>query len=337
MAFFRGLSVPSAFSQRKAIYQSIANIPQVMGAMIYLPPQYFYTGYRQYTTSPLDQDLAFLSSIGKYLAVEILTDVFQNNFPSYITPAYWYSSSDPNYSASFAPSYYTGASNPNNPVAGVTRLAEWVPAVTNELLLLQQFLASKLDSNPTLEAICTNDETTPSDAGFIPGFGSSVYPTYSSAAWLAGQRALVSGMGAAWKQTNATIQYNWLPTTGPNTFGDFGALIAASQCAFSGPDTLPNGTNGTNTYIGAASYGGKDYRGIVPGMWQVQSPDIQGSLGASQTPQTVYNFANNTLKSTHMFWAYQQTTNSADWASSVLPFIKTHPLSNTAYPTGYPQ
>ena len=78
---------------------------------------------------------------------------------------------------------------------------------------------------------------------------------------------------------------------------------------------------------------------VLPGMWQVQTPDIYGGQfnGGNATPAQLFAWANGTVQQHFMAWARQSTSNAADWSTSVLPFIDANPLTNTAYPSGLPQ
>ncbi len=355
-AFNRGLSAitPAGYQLRQAIYQAEANIPQVRGYMMYVPWSQFETAFNQYTISPIQQDLNFLAGIGKCLAVEILDDIFSVNSASSILPAYLYTPGQTGYTSAFNPGFYTGSTTLNNVVKGVTRAALWVTAVQQRAAALLAWLASpsggNLDAHPALESINFDDESTVSAANIVNW---SNYPTYSLQGWVNGQIAIASAIGAAFQQTNCTLQYNWMAGASDAVKASIASAMAAQRVGFSGPDTLPHatttssvagsvaGTDGVACYTG--EIGGVDYRGKLPAMWQVQSPDYYpytyGGSGSNPSGlvQNIFAYVNNTLRSTHVFWGRvsPNPVNQADWQSSVLPFIRANPLSNSACPSLY--
>jgi hypothetical protein len=377
-ALSRGLST-APFSQRVLTYQqdiptSNGNAhPHLAGYLLYIPISAFFTGYRQYTTAPIAQDLAYLHGLStpRYLAVEIITDIFFNSDQSAILPSYWYSPTDPNWNPQFQTAgslsspvqseiggVYTGSTTGQTP--GVTRLMESNTALLAEYALLLNWLASptggNLNGHPALAWITANDESLPSDAGNIPNFQSIYGPYgYSNTSWTAGQVSLAQTMAAAWTKTVFSVEFNWIGVALADKVA-FGNALVAAGAGFGGPDTLYQTTN----TVGGVNYNGTDgvcyYTGqfpgsmkllppspgqpsVLPGMWQVQTPDIYGGQfnGGNATPAQLFAWANGTVQQHFMAWARQSTSNAADWSTSVLPFIDANPLTNTAYPSGLPQ
>jgi hypothetical protein len=327
--FFTGASLNTGIAGRLSIYTAEAS-SQCKGYVLRIPWAAIETSFGVYDTSWFIQDLTRLESVGKSLGIIILTaEYFNDNTPNGMIPPYIWNTSDPHYSSAYNPGFYTGSP------LGICRAAEYVSAVTDRLIALLAGLAALgLDSRPGLEFINICDETTPSALGTLSGGPPA---GYSNAAWNAQKLRLVQQAGPLFAQTSVTIPFNFLPGYSNSELLTFGQAMLTAKCAFGGPDTLINSpTTGVSVWQGLLA-GGANYQGALPMMLQVQSPDIYGGgfNGGTATPAQLFAYSNGTVHTTHLPWIRQQTSNPADWASSVLPFINANPLTHTARPSAY--
>jgi len=168
-------------------------------------------------------------------------------------------------------------------------------------------------------------------------------------------QALNASMAASFAHTNVACQANYPGSTG--NAGDMYDLVqtfAATRTAASGPDLSP--TLGTLTW-GQWSYegyqwsgsafvtGGTDLRGVVPGIFNIQS-----DYGTTGTPAEIFAQGDGELHATHMVWtAFEGASNvSSNWtgtASSasawttanggVLGTIVGTPLTHVGCPSAY--
>jgi hypothetical protein len=121
-------------------------------------------------------------------------------------------------------------------------------------------------------------------------------------AWMAGARA-------AFPHTAISVSANFLSTS-----AQFTALFATAitySIGMGGPDTWPNFTtfDGTSNLVFNGTYGGKDYRGILPWISEVQEPDENGNV--SPSPLATYNFAmtgatdtGGSMQPNYFIWAF---------------------------------
>lgn len=90
--------------------------------------------------------------------------------------------------------------------------------------------------------------------------------------------------------------------------------------AVGGPDVIPKQQiQADRLYMGGA---GKDYRGIMPWVAEVQSPSLGGHEGTF-TPQQLYD-SGMARQPSHFVWYRNTWSGGAEqkWDTGILPFIK---------------
>lgn len=244
--------------------------------------------------------------------------------------------------------------------------AVWRSAVQNRFNALIAALANAtipdgsghtFNTHPLIEVIFDPNENS---WNFFSG---PVAPAdYSSSAQNTQIESEMSAAVAALTQTAfATFQSFGNNTTFPDpNLPSIVGYAAANRNALSNADVFGEGmTGGAGTfgisaqeeYVGHSynygtstwqATGGTDYRGTMAYMAVMQAPDYQSftgpSSGVAQTISNIYATCQQ-LHATHMFWNIwdDQTGTPASFVSTYLvPFINTHAIPNTTYPTNYP-
>jgi hypothetical protein len=274
-----------------------------------------------YDFSHIDADIAAMA--GKRIIIGIQSINFGKYIPAYIL-------NDPAYGPSeTAGEYGYWMSNWGTPVP---MPAKWRPAVMARWIALVQALAARYDGNPAVEAIIDRDETAwQIDSG----------SDYTVSAFRTQWDALASAASAALKRTTFIHQANWITGGDNQTMADFLQDAYVRRTGIGGPDIFGYSQLHSNpAYIasigitmGAAGTSpGTDYRGKIPSIHDVQSPELIGGLGLF-TPQDIFQFANQDLQASHILWNYVGS-GTGNW-SSVQAVIDSNPVTHLSCPTAY--
>jgi hypothetical protein len=279
-----------------------------------------------YDFSHIDADIAALG--GKRIIIGISTGYSpSNHLPSYIvnSPAYGPSPNAGQYG------YWTIYKGEG--VIG----AKWRAAVNNRWIALIQALGARYDGNPLVEAIIDRDETAWNlDAG----------SDFTLSGYRAQWDALGSAAVAALPSTNFVQQQNWVQSGSIQDSANFMQDAFARRVGFGGPDIFgyssehaqPNYIWSQGVRMGTAgTTPGTDYRGKMPMIHDIQSPELIGPWGPF-TPKDIFDFADGDLQASHMLWNYLSGTGPGNWsggANEVLAMINANPVSHTACPTAY--
>jgi len=209
-------------------------------------------------------------------------------------------------------------------------------------------------------------ELYPLPIGSDSSYNESNYPAYLE--------TILNGLSAAFPTTTAVLTYNYLGATdGSYSLNQGVSLMAAMKANYNnvgegGPDVFGSGTtDGQSVYNG--SYGGTDYRGIIPCLATMQDSEfvVGYGIGPWLVAQIISN-ANSLLKPTHFasqchisgltgvsgtfngvnyngaysaLW-YGSASSIAQWNSApgtfsgVLDAMYNNPLVNATYPTNFP-
>jgi hypothetical protein len=280
----------------------------------------------KYDFSQIDTDIAALGP-GKRMMISVGTGYIPSlHLPQYIV-------TDPTYGPSPVAGQYgywtifNGAGN---------QAATWRPAVMTRLIALYQALGARYDSNPRVEAIVDADET-----GMSLDSGSD----YSASAFKAQYGALETALVAAWPMSNRVIEVNYVHDTIQDA-ADMVQTAYLNKVSMGGPDifgysfsnTQPNYIWGQGVFIGSSGTSpGTDYRGKMPILHEIQSPELTGGLGL-YTAADIYQEADANLQVSHMVWTYVGGTGVGNWtggSNSVLDTINANPVTHTACPALY--
>lgn len=208
----------------------------------------------------------------------------------------------------------------------------WDPVVMNRLIALSQAYGAQFDDDPNFEMFAIEGETSVSAGPSEDGF--------SYAGWYTQLKRWVEASRAAWPHTQLRLYTNWTGTDAQlNDLMAHGAPRQVAICC--GPDVLPDrgitadrvvrGLNGNGT----VHAGWLDYRGQVGIVTEVQYPEWAGSYG-DWTPEELYDYAHDTLRTTHMVWYRNEAVGTSEkrWSTGILPFINS--ISGAVYTTSCP-
>jgi hypothetical protein len=205
----------------------------------------------------------------------------------------------------------------------------WLATVTDRWILAQQAMAAAFDSEPFVEAVSVG----PGESA--PGFAKHPVPSdYSALAWRTQMKRRVAAVSAAWPRTIVTQGFNWLPDTAADRV-DMVNYLVASHVGQGGPDIYGDASRMTD---GQKLYSAS-YKGALPLMLDVQSPELGGTCGwdGSYTPAQIFQIADTTLGATHIFWIRNSCGSVAgNWTTGILPFIRANALKTTACPKNFP-
>jgi hypothetical protein len=122
-------------------------------------------------------------------------------------------------------------------------------------------------------------------------------------------------------------------------------FCAALRCAVGGPDVIPSEDIQANRVFSGGG-GGTDYRGILPFVAEVQSPELGGHEG-TWTPAQLYDHsikgnASVGINGTHpQYFVWLRNTWSGgaaqQWSTGILPFVQSikGAVASTACPSAY--
>jgi hypothetical protein len=227
----------------------------------------------------------------------------------------------------------------NKPVAKL-----YLQAIMDRLIALQDWLSNQvvpnsggltLDQHPNFEGLVFHEESS-INPNPLPGD-----PTYSRQALATQLKRIMSAAKQSWTNTHVFSQLNFLT-------GEMDALVAHADsvgCGISWPDTVPDDLNHTaaqRVILGlteAGTGGGIDYRGRIPLLGQVQTPE----LGGKEDPAPFHTMAEigdklAFLGCTHGAWVRTgQAPPRPNWANDILPYLQGSPAQLWQQcPTRYP-
>jgi hypothetical protein len=218
--------------------------------------------------------------------------------------------------------------------------------VMNRLIGMVQALGNHLDSNPLVEGLVIQEDST--IAQIAANLGAVNDPDYNDGAWLTQLERLLTASTAAFPHTSVIMNNTYF--VHPDSAIALEQWMASNRIAAGAADSLGQsalstvGTgiigDGLETYIGAE--GGIDLRPKMTAMMDVQSPDMStnyfNKYGGPWTPVDIINAFNKTYYASHAFWTHLTGSSipaAAQW-SAVAAACAANPLTHTAYPANYP-
>lgn len=272
----------------------------------------------RYDFSKIDADLARLQGMNKRLVITVSDRSWSGTSAAGKLPTYL--STDPVYGGGwFVKPYNMGV---------VARL--WDPEVMDRVIALYAALAARYDGHPYVEGVVLGETS--------PGFNAS--PAGYTRSTLATQlKRQMTAVRKAWPRTNVFMYTNSLS-------GELQAIVEHAyqqKVGIGGPDVLPpphKGISGDRILKGIEPGAVRDYRGLTPIGYEVQSPELCGKEGCF-LPSVLRDYAVGTLKATHLFWVKMGTekdtpTAKYSWQYGIVPAIRaTNGKINTACPANY--
>lgn len=271
-----------------------------------------------YDFSLIDADLARLEGMNKRLVITVADRSWSGTSAAGKLPAYL--ASDPVYSGGWFV-------KPDD-MGVIARL--WDPTVMERVIALYAALAARYDGHPNVEGVVLGETS--------PGFNAS--PSGYSRGTLAAQlKRQITAVRKSWPKSNVFMYTNSL-------VGELQAIVEHAyqqQAGVGGPDVLApphKGIAGDRIVMGIEPGAVRDYRGLTPIGYEVQSPELCGKEGCF-LPSVLRDYAVGTLRATHLFWVKMGTekdtaTAKYSWQYGIVPAIRaTNGKINTACPANY--
>ncbi|MEZ5488322.1 MAG: hypothetical protein R3E75_11960 [Steroidobacteraceae bacterium] len=326
--------------ERRAIYNTVRNVPQVRGALIAVPWGMIEKREGVYDWSSLDEEIEYLASMGKKVMIEVHFRKFGGNIPS--LPQ----GNDRLYLPDYIIQKGWVGSNTDD-VGGYSARLD-IAGCMDRFVALFKALADRYDANPALEHVIASETSLAlSDSGF----------RYDSL--MAQQKRLLTALKGMFHSTHFSIMNNFMNGGGTPEIEtrEFTYQMVQLGVGVSVPDILP--PSGGATYdnwnmlayrgagvVGGHSFGTTDLRGSVP---SVANQEVIFKSGF--TPQNLYSHAVQSYGATHIVWTAHggsyggmpvtRTSPAVDmpgmrWTDGVLPYLKTNNLPvRSACPTKF--
>ena len=306
--------------------EELANEPNIVGVQLYVQwsalegdtPGDYAAGIQM-----LKSYLAALAPIKKRLMVALIHVQFGGYPPSDLSqffPSYIWKN----------PSGQYGATAMRN---GITARV-WQQATMDRVIDQVQAYGKQFDSDPYFEMVALGETSVATDAG-VDGF--------SQENLLAQFKRLYTASRAVWPNTSIRLTANYVGSDAQTV--DLIKFCAALKCAVGGPDVIPSEDIQANRVFSGGG-GGTDYRGILPFVAEVQSPELGGHEG-TWTPAQLYDHsikgnASVGINGTHpQYFVWLRNTWSGgaaqQWSTGILPFVQSikGAVASTACPSAY--
>jgi hypothetical protein len=274
----------------------IANEPSVRGVKLVLywgaletSPGDYSAGY-----ALIDQYLAKLKATNKYLILSVQDRLFGGHEPSTI--------------AEYFPDYIIKTYGITRMANGMTLRVWQAPVMDREIALLKA-LGMRYNSHPNFEMIQV-DETSIAVTNGVDGFSISAHGDQT--------KRLLAAIRPIWTHTLIRLPTNFFGSDKRMT--DLLDYANKYRVAVGGPDVIPNqAIQADRVFMGGA---GKDYRGVMAWVAEVQSPSLGGHEGTF-SPRELYD-SGMQRKPSHFVW-YRNTWSGGaaqKWDTGILPFIR---------------
>jgi hypothetical protein len=270
------------------------------------------TNEGQYNFRTLDDLYNALAACKKRLVVEVWAVKFNSQDPNNVVPPYMMTGAQYNGGVAITSGGY------------IARL--WEAPVMDRLIALYSALAARYDSAPYFEGIVFSETAT-----------SRVAQNYSPTAWIAQLNRAVAALKVSWGHTNIVVFNNFIQGATEAQLSSVETSLRDNRAGTGGPDVLPppHALRGEMIYRG--ELGGHDFRGQLPAMFAVQTPELGGKEGLF-TPKQLYDHCVGTNWCSHMFWVRNITNGGSAqmWDTGILPFLRANPRTRETCPSSYP-
>jgi hypothetical protein len=292
---------PEIQAERFRQIDAIANEPTIKGVALWIywadvekTPGDYSAGY-----ALIDAYLKKLSSVNKRLMLSVIV----RHFGGY----------DPNNLGMFFPQYIIqdskyGTSKMRN---GITTRS-WQAPTMDRLIALSRALGKRYDSNRHFE-MYQIDETSVA----VP-LGEQGYTIDAYSVQL---KRFISAARSDWPHTMLRVQTNYFGSD--KQMLDLIQYCATYSVAVGGPDVIPNQTIQANSIYNGDRGGGKDLRGKLPFIAEIQSPSLGGHEGTF-TPREIYEHALREVQPQYFVWLRNTYAGGPEqkWNTGILPFIR---------------
>jgi hypothetical protein len=200
----------------------------------------------------------------------------------------------------------------------------WQQVTMDRYIALYQALGDRYDSNPNVEMVVAGETAVDIKSG-VDDFSPASYEAQLKRFYVAAR--------AAWPHTQLRLAANYL--TPDSLMEDLYAQCAKVNCVIGGPDVIPGRAIQANQIFSGA-IGGIDYRGVLPWIAEIQSPELGGNHGTF-TAEQLYTDA-MTMQASYYVW-YQNGYLGGPaqrWNTGILPFIRSiNGQSNNTCPSSF--
>jgi hypothetical protein len=289
--------------------KEIANERNVKGIMLRPVWEAIETSKGVYDWSTLDTAVKECASHGKHAFFLVLDREFGGSSSA---------------SRCHAPQYVKKLNGGNGCMAtkngGMPRLH--VQEVMNAEIGFFQAIAKRYDNHPGFGGAM------PEESG--PGFGDVSPPAgYSNAAMAEQLVRLYKAAGAAFQKSIFIAQINFLG--GQEYVPRLMKGAHDGNAGIGGPDHFPSSCSGGT--LSAQTLWYNSYRGAVPGMYQIQGPEMNGGKGTCNYSQLKAEVED--MSGSYVFWL-RNTGSGIKWTTDILPGLKSSPpRMNTTCPTNF--
>ncbi len=210
----------------------------------------------------------------------------------------------------------------------------WQQATMDRLIHQMQAYGARFDSDPYFEMVTLGETSVAIDQG-VDGFG---IPNL-----LVQFKRLYTATRAAWPHTSLRLAANYVGSDAQTA--DLIGFCVALRCAVGGPDVIPSEDIQANRIFSGGG-GGTDYRGMLPFVAEVQSPELGGHEG-TWTPVELYDHSMkgnasagiNGTRPQYFVWLRNTWSGGSaqQWSTGILPFIRSvgGAVYSTTCPRGY--
>lgn len=224
----------------------------------------------------------------------------------------------------------------------------WQKATMDRLIALSQAYGARYNSHANFEMFATGETSVNITVGTNG---------YSFAAFDAQLKRQMTADRAAWPNTAIRLNANYYFSSTNNV--EVISLVDYARnekIAVGGPDVLPDETIRANQAFTGAYAGSTDWRGVIPFVAEVQSPELGGKEG-TYTNEQLYLAAMQGISTAsggatgsgsavfratrpqYFVWYYNTWSGGDEqkWATGTLPFIQSisGAVYSTTYPSGY--
>lgn len=285
-------------AERFAAYDRIRTEPLFKGISVGITWGSLEPRRGVYDFSAIDNELAFMRSMGKQMIIEIWATNYWHEMPT-----------SPQRGNRYVPDYLIDE-NLVVPVREGGYSAAWAnPRVMDYFLPLARALCERYDQEPLVEQIAFGETAIDGAYEYV---------------------RLIPVVGEACRNTAPILHMNYVNT--PELARELVALAAEHGVGIGGPDILPprpispyGEDHGSLVLRGAGyteqggywgEFGSTDYRGVIPVSYQFQAIH-------NITPPQLIDYALDTLRVTHLTWSMiDHLGPEMNWSTGVLPLVR---------------
>jgi hypothetical protein len=200
----------------------------------------------------------------------------------------------------------------------------WEKPVMDRLIALYKVVGARYNGDSYFEGMQTGETTLSLKTPFPSG--------YTHAKLEAQWERLAVAAKASMPSTNVFVMTNWIGST--SLMEQLIQSLMSPSAGVGSANTTPGDPNlGQKVWTGVT---GADYRGRLAIAAGVETSELGGRNG-DFTPKQIGDYAYNTLRANHVFWAYNTWMGDSTqrWKTGILPYLRKNPPTRTTCPSTY--